>query len=78
LEPRSLVCCSSLQVSIGTILAHSVRTWNQRSMAEAGLPFTWVQGNFSVSKNNVLPGIRYHVKQPQGKLVRVTGVRRST
>jgi dTDP-4-dehydrorhamnose 3,5-epimerase-like enzyme len=47
-------------------------------MAEAGLPFTWVQGNFSVSKNNVLPGIRYHVKQPQGKLVRVTGVRRST
>ena len=47
-------------------------TWNQRSMAEAGLPSTWVQDNFSVSKKNVVRGIHYQVIQPQGKLVRVT------
>ncbi len=47
-------------------------TWNQRSVAEAGLPSTWVQDNFSVSKKNVVRGIHYQVIQPQGKLVRVT------
>ena len=46
-------------------------TWNQRAMAEAGLPANWVQDNFSVSKKNVLRGIHYQVIQPQGKLVRV-------
>lgn len=47
-------------------------TWNQRSLAEAGLPSIWVQDNFSVSKRNVVRGIHYQVIQPQGKLVRVT------
>jgi dTDP-4-dehydrorhamnose 3,5-epimerase len=46
-------------------------TWNQREIAEAGLPANWVQDNFSVSKKNVLRGIHYQVIQPQGKLVRV-------
>lgn len=46
-------------------------TWNQRTMAEAGLPGGWVQDNYSVSKKNVLRGIHYQVIQPQGKLVRV-------
>jgi len=46
-------------------------TWNQRAMAEAGLPSNWVQDNYSVSKKNVLRGIHYQVIQPQGKLVRV-------
>jgi dTDP-4-dehydrorhamnose 3,5-epimerase len=46
-------------------------TWNQRAMAEAGLPVNWEQDNFSVSKKNVLRGIHYQVIQPQGKLVRV-------
>jgi dTDP-4-dehydrorhamnose 3,5-epimerase len=46
-------------------------TWNQREMAEAGLPPNWVQDNFSISKKNVLRGIHYQVIQPQGKLVRV-------
>lgn len=46
-------------------------TWNLRAMAEAGLPSTWVQDNFSVSKKNVLRGIHYQITQPQGKLVRV-------
>jgi dTDP-4-dehydrorhamnose 3,5-epimerase len=48
-----------------------LETWNQRAMAEAGLPTTWVQDNFSVSQKNVLRGIHYQVIQPQGKLVRV-------
>jgi len=46
-------------------------TWNQRSMAEAGLPSAWVQDNFSASRKNVVRGIHYQVIQPQGKLVRV-------
>jgi dTDP-4-dehydrorhamnose 3,5-epimerase len=47
-------------------------TYNQRRMAEAGLPEVWVQDNFSLSKKNVLRGIHYQITQPQGKLVRVT------
>jgi dTDP-4-dehydrorhamnose 3,5-epimerase len=47
-------------------------TYNQRLMGEAGLPTTWVQDNFSLSKKNVLRGIHYQIVQPQGKLVRVT------
>ena len=33
---------------------------------------TFVQDNHSQSKNNVLRGLHYQIKQPQGKLVRVT------
>lgn len=46
-------------------------TFNQRTMSEAGLPSSWAQDNFSVSRKNVLRGIHYQVTQPQGKLVRV-------
>lgn len=45
-------------------------TWNLKTFETAGLPATWVQDNFSVSKKNVLRGIHYQVIQPQGKLVR--------
>ena len=47
-------------------------TWNPKTSAEAGLPSTWAQDNFSVSKKNVIRGIHYQIIQPQGKLVRVT------
>jgi len=47
-------------------------TWNQRAAVDAGLPTSWAQDNFSVSKKNVIRGIHYQVVQPQGKLVRVT------
>jgi dTDP-4-dehydrorhamnose 3,5-epimerase len=47
-------------------------TYNQRRMAEAGLPENWAQDNFSLSNKNVLRGIHYQISQPQGKLVRVT------
>jgi dTDP-4-dehydrorhamnose 3,5-epimerase len=47
-------------------------TFNQRRMAEAGLPTDWPQDNFSISRRNVLRGIHYQTIQPQGKLVRAT------
>lgn len=47
-------------------------TWNQSRMKEVGLPSTWVQDNFSVSKKNVIRGIHFQITQTQGKLVRVT------
>ena len=48
-----------------------LETWNQRRMAEAGLPANFVQDNLSLSRKNVLRGIHYQIAQPQGKLVRV-------
>ncbi|HEY1581410.1 MAG TPA: dTDP-4-dehydrorhamnose 3,5-epimerase [Terracidiphilus sp.] len=45
-------------------------TWNLKDFELAGLPATWVQDNYSVSKKNVVRGIHYQVIQPQGKLVR--------
>ncbi len=47
-------------------------TWNARAMAEAGLPSSWAQDNFSLSRKDVVRGIHYQTVQPQGKLVRVT------
>jgi dTDP-4-dehydrorhamnose 3,5-epimerase len=47
-------------------------TWNENAFKEAGLPMTWVQDNFSLSRKNVVRGIHYQVIQAQGKLVRAT------
>lgn len=47
-------------------------TFHQRRMEEAGLPASWPQDNFSISKRNVLRGIHYQIVQPQAKLIRVT------
>jgi dTDP-4-dehydrorhamnose 3,5-epimerase len=48
-------------------------SFNARAFAEAtGLQVTFVQDNHSRSANNVLRGLHYQIKQPQGKLVRVT------
>lgn len=49
-----------------------METYNERTMAEAGLPTVWPQDNFSVSAKNVLRGIHYQLTRPQGKLIRVT------
>ena len=47
-------------------------SWNAREFACAvGQDVRFVQDNHSHSKRNVLRGIHYQVKQPQGKLVRV-------
>jgi dTDP-4-dehydrorhamnose 3,5-epimerase len=46
-------------------------SYNQKGMAEAGIIETFVQDNHSCSSRNVLRGLHYQVKHPQGKLVRV-------
>ena len=46
-------------------------SWNAHEFAHAGIPDAFVQDNISRSQRNVLRGLHYQVKQPQGKLVRV-------
>jgi dTDP-4-dehydrorhamnose 3,5-epimerase len=47
-------------------------SWNERAFSEAlGRKVAFVQDNHSSSARNVLRGLHYQVRQPQGKLVRV-------
>jgi dTDP-4-dehydrorhamnose 3,5-epimerase len=46
-------------------------SYNQQAMADAGITERFVQDNHSCSSRNVLRGLHYQVKHPQGKLVRV-------
>ena len=48
-------------------------SYNRQSFAQAtGLDVEFVQDNHSRSSRNVLRGLHYQLRQPQGKLVRVT------
>ena len=47
-------------------------SWNEREFAHAGIRARFVQDNHSRSVRGVLRGLHYQVRQPQGKLVRVT------
>lgn len=49
-----------------------METWNARTFAEAGLNAAFVQDNHSKSSQGILRGLHYQIKQPQGKLLRVT------
>ncbi len=49
-----------------------METWNQKAFREAGINATFVQDNHSRSIKNTLRGLHYQIRQPQGKLVRVT------
>ncbi|MCE0760342.1 dTDP-4-dehydrorhamnose 3,5-epimerase [Marinobacter sp. G11] len=49
-----------------------METWNKKAFHEAGIDATFVQDNHSRSVKNTLRGLHYQIKQPQGKLVRVT------
>lgn len=49
-----------------------METWNERAFREAGIDARFVQDNHSRSVKNTLRGLHYQIKQPQGKLVRVT------
>jgi len=49
-----------------------IETWNEKAFREAGINATFVQDNHSRSVKNTLRGLHYQIKQPQGKLVRVT------
>jgi dTDP-4-dehydrorhamnose 3,5-epimerase len=46
-------------------------SYNERVMADVGITENFVQDNHSCSSRNVLRGLHYQVKNPQGKLVRV-------
>lgn len=46
-------------------------SYNKRTLAEVGITADFVQDNHSRSARNVLRGLHYQIKQPQGKLVRV-------
>ncbi|MDE2150680.1 MAG: dTDP-4-dehydrorhamnose 3,5-epimerase [Gammaproteobacteria bacterium] len=49
-----------------------METWRADRFAEQGLPTRFVQDNHSRSARGVLRGLHYQIRQPQGKLVRVT------
>ncbi|AGH48400.1 dTDP-4-dehydrorhamnose 3,5-epimerase [Sphingomonas sp. MM-1] len=49
-----------------------LESWNQRRFADAGFSESFVQDNHSRSAAGVLRGLHYQLKNPQGKLVRVT------
>lgn len=46
-------------------------SYNKKALAECGIRAEFVQDNHSRSVKNVLRGLHYQIKQPQGKLVRV-------
>ena len=48
-----------------------VETYNERTFAELGIHCHFVQDNLSRSRKNVLRGLHYQIRQPQGKLIRV-------
>jgi dTDP-4-dehydrorhamnose 3,5-epimerase len=49
-----------------------VETWESRRFAAAGIAQPFVQDNLSRSGQFTLRGLHYQVRQPQGKLVRIT------
>jgi len=55
----------------GDARGYFLETWNERVFAEAGIEASFVQDNHSRSARNVLRGLHYQLRQPQGKLVRV-------
>ncbi|HET9351856.1 MAG TPA: dTDP-4-dehydrorhamnose 3,5-epimerase [Burkholderiales bacterium] len=49
-----------------------METWNAREFARLGIAAEFVQDNHSRSSRNVLRGLHYQIRQPQGKLLRVS------
>jgi dTDP-4-dehydrorhamnose 3,5-epimerase len=47
-------------------------SWNERTFAQTGIQARFVQDNHSRSSRGVLRGLHYQIRQPQGKLIRVT------
>ena len=48
-----------------------LESFNEREMRKIGIDGHFVQDNHSRSLRNVLRGLHYQIRQPQGKLVRV-------
>ena len=49
-----------------------VESWHRKKFAAEGLDENFVQDNHSRSVKGTLRGLHYQIRQPQGKLVRVT------
>ncbi|MBX2884748.1 MAG: dTDP-4-dehydrorhamnose 3,5-epimerase [Granulosicoccus sp.] len=49
-----------------------LESWNRSTWQSKGVNVDFVQDNHSRSEQGVLRGLHYQIKQPQGKLVRVT------
>jgi dTDP-4-dehydrorhamnose 3,5-epimerase len=49
-----------------------MESWQRRVFAESGIDCEFVQDNHSRSVQGTLRGLHYQIRQPQGKLVRVT------
>jgi dTDP-4-dehydrorhamnose 3,5-epimerase len=47
-----------------------LESYNERAFADLGIEERFVQDNHSSSRGNVLRGLHYQIKHPQGKLVR--------
>src|SRR6202167_4558674 len=45
-------------------------SYNERALAELGISGPFVQDNQSFSRRDVVRGLHYQIKQPQGKLIR--------
>ncbi|HSC47669.1 MAG TPA: dTDP-4-dehydrorhamnose 3,5-epimerase [Gammaproteobacteria bacterium] len=56
----------------GDARGYFFESWEQRKFAKAGIGVEFVQDNYSRSVQGTLRGLHYQIKQPQGKLVRVT------
>ena len=48
-----------------------LESYNQRTFADLGIHESFVQDNHSFSSRNVLRGLHFQIRQPQGKLIRV-------
>src|SRR5882762_6299252 len=46
-------------------------SWNEREFERTGIRARFVQDNHSRSAKDVLRGLHYQIRQPQGKLIRV-------
>jgi dTDP-4-dehydrorhamnose 3,5-epimerase len=49
-----------------------MQTWHRRSLAASGIDHELVQDNHSRSVQGTLRGLHHQIREPQGKLVRVT------
>jgi dTDP-4-dehydrorhamnose 3,5-epimerase len=54
----------------GDVRGFFLESYNEKAFAELGIDERFVQDNHSSSRRNVLRGLHYQIKQPQGKLVR--------
>ena len=65
-------CCILEPIVHGDDRGFFVESWNSDTFSKMGLNLDFVQDNHSRSSRGVLRGIHYQIKNPQGKLVRVT------